>query len=220
MNRISQILLLGCLVMSGCTTTTINEFRQEPIELADHDSVVILGRRQSGQHETEPFLIECIGKELKSVEREVNIIGEIEFINRLNPWFEPRTAPLNPERLRLMMDNPKIANEIKAMNLHYIVWVDGSTERGDSTGAMSCTISLTGVACFGFGMWEDDAAYEIAIWDVANFNSVAWLSASASGTSYMPAFIAPIPLIARVKSQVCESIADQIILMFTENIAG
>jgi len=34
MNRISQILVLGCLVMSGCTTTTINEFRQAPIELA------------------------------------------------------------------------------------------------------------------------------------------------------------------------------------------
>jgi len=212
--------VLGCLVMSGCTTTTINEFRQAPIELADQDSVVILGRRHSGKSETEPFLIECIAKELHSVEREVNIIGEIEFINRLYPWFEPRTAPLNPERLRLMMENPKIAAEIKAMNLHYMVWVDGSTQRGDSTGAMSCTLGPTGVACFGFGMWEDDADYEIAIWDVANFNSVAWLSASASGTSYMPAFIAPIPLIARVKTQVCESIADQIILMFTENIAG
>jgi hypothetical protein len=220
MNRISQILLIGCLVMSGCTTTTINEFRQEPIQLADQDSVVILGRRQSGQYQTEPFLIECIAKELNALGRNVNIIGEVDFINRLYPWFEPRTAPLSPERLRLMMDNPKIAAEIKAMKLHYMVWVEGSTERGDSAGAMSCSIAPTGVACFGFGMWEDDAAYEIAIWDVANFNSVAWLSASASGTSYMPAFIAPIPLIARVKSQVCESIADQIIQMFTDNIAG
>jgi hypothetical protein len=212
--------MLGCLVMGGCTTTTINEFRQVPVHLDDQDSVVILGRRHSGQHETEPVVIDCIADELHSMRKNVNIIGEIEFINRMYPWFEPRTAPLSPERLRLMMDNPKIAAEINAMKLHYMVWVEGSTVRGDSSGAMSCSIAPTGIGCFGFGTWEDDASYEIAIWDVENFNSVAWLSASASGTSYMPAFIAPIPLIARVKSNVCESIADQIIMMFTENIAG
>lgn len=220
MNRVIRILAFCSLALHGCTTMTIDEFRQAPIELGDQESVVILGRRHSGQHETEPFLIDCIAKELDSGERNVNIIGEIEFINRLYPWFEPRTAPLNPERLRLMMDHPKIAAEIEAMNLHYIVWVEGSTERGDSAGAISCSIAPTGVGCFGFGTWEDDASYEIAIWDVTNFNSVAWLSASASGTSYMPAFIAPIPLIARVKSKVCESISDQVIQMFTENLAG
>lgn len=220
MNKIIATLFLGFLVLGGCTSTTINEFRQAPIELSDQDSVVILGRRQSGQHETEPFLIDCIAKELDALGKNVQIIGEIEFINRLYPWFEPRTAPLSPDRLRMMMDNPKIASEINAMNLAYMVWVEGSTVRGDSTGAMSCTISPTFVGCFGFGSWEDDASYEIAIWDVETFNSVAWLSASASGTSYMPAIVAPIPLIARVKTQVCESIADQILLMFTENLAG
>ena len=220
MNRGSQILLLGCLIGSGCTVTTINEFQQSPIELSDQDSVVILGRRQGGQHETEPFLIDCIAGELESFEKEVSIIGEIEFINRLYPWFEPRTAPLTPERLRAMMDNPKIAAEIKSMNLQYMVWVEGSTQRGESMGAMSCTISPVGVGCFSFGSWEDDASYEIAIWDVETFNSVAWLSVDASGTSYMPAIVAPIPLIARVKSKVCESIADQILQMFTDNIAG
>ena len=220
MNKIIATLFLGCLVLGGCTSTTINEFRQAPIELSDQDSVVILGRRQSGQHETEPFLIDCIAKELDALGKNVQIIGEIEFINRLYPWFEPRTAPLSPDRLRMMMDNPKIASEINAMNLAYMVWVEGSTVRGDSTGAMSCTISPTFVGCFGFGSWEDDASYEIAIWDVETFNSVAWLSASASGTSYMPAIVAPIPLIARVKTQVCESIADQILLMFPENLAG
>jgi len=220
MNKIVLTLLLGCLILGGCTTTTINEYRQTPIQLSDQDSVVILGRRQSGQHETEPFLIDCIAKELDALGKDVQIIDEIDFLNRLYPWFEPRTAPLSPERLRMLMDNPRIADAIKAMNLHYMVWVEGSTVRGDSTGAMSCTISPTFVGCFGFGSWEDDASYEIAIWDVTTFNSVAWLSASASGTSYMPAIVAPIPLIARVKSKVCESIADQIILMFTENLAG
>jgi len=224
MNRICFKLMLGSLsgglLLGGCTTTTINEFRQVQVELNDQDSVVILGRRHSGQNETEPAIINCIAKELLAVERDVQIIGEIDFLNRMYPWFEPRTAPLNPERLRLMMDNPKFAAVIHAMNLHYMIWVEGSTVRGDSSGAMSCSIAPTGIACFGFGAWEDDASYEIAIWDVKNFNSVAWLSASTSGTSYMPAFIVPIPLIARVKSNVCESIADQIIMMFTENIAG
>ena len=220
MNRANLIAALGCMVLCGCTTTTINEYQQAPLMLADQESVVILGRRHSGQFETEPFVVQCISKELKEIEQDVNIIGEIEFLNRMYPWFEPRMAPLNPERLRMMMDNPKFAAEIRAMNLHYMVWVEGSTERGDSAGAMSCTIAPTGAACFGFGTWEDDASYEIAIWDVENFDSVAWLSAAATGSSYMPAFIVPIPLIARVKSSVCSSIADQIISMFTQNLAG
>ncbi len=218
MIRMRLVAVLVCVFSAGCTTTTINEYQQAPLSLESQESVVILGRRHSGQFETEPFVVQCISDELNAIERDVNIIGEIDFLNRMYPWFEPRTAPLNPERLRMMMDNPVFAAEIEALNLHYMVWVEGSTQRGDGAGVMTCSIAPTGAACFGFGTWEDDASYEIAIWDVHNFDSVAWLSADATGSSYMPAFIIPIPLIARVKSNICESIADQIIVMFSENL--
>jgi hypothetical protein len=203
-------------VLCACTSTTIDEYRGQQVALEAQEAIVILGRRHSGDYETEPSIIECIANDLSSGSNGMNVINEIDFLNRLYPWFEPRTAPLSPERLRQLMDTPQIANTIEDMGLEYIIWIDGSTERGEGAGSISCAIGPGGGGCFGFGTWEDDASYEVSIWDLDSYSSVAEISASASGTSYMPALILPVPLLARVESNVCDGIANQIKAMFND----
>jgi hypothetical protein len=211
---LAPTLLAFCFALCACTSTTIDEYQGEQVVLEAQEAVVILGRRHNGDYETEPSIIECIGNDLSSGSGGMNVINEIDFLNRLYPWFEPRTAPLSPERLRRLMDTPQIAHTIEAMGLEYIIWIDGSTERGEGTGSISCAIGPGGGGCFGFGTWDDDASYEVSIWDLDSYSSVAEISASASGTSYMPAVILPVPLLARVESNVCDGIANQIKAMF------
>lgn len=208
-----HVILVGLTLLSGCTTTTINEQRHADAVVEAGDALVVLGRRHNSDYETEPDFINCIGDHLRR-KAPVKVYGELEFMNRLYPWFEPRTAPMAIKRLEALMDIPEFSERLDDMGMRYIIWVDGSTETVDSMGSISCAIGPGGAGCVGFGAWENDSTYEAAVWDVRHLKPVARLSAEAEGTSYMPAIVVPIPLIARVQSSACDGLAAQLQTLF------
>ncbi|AWF79927.1 hypothetical protein BTJ40_03340 [Microbulbifer sp. A4B17] len=204
------LLVATIIFISGCTTVVIDEYRRSDGELAEGDSVVILGRRHSSEYETEPDLIACVGRELHNPELGVNIIPEQDFVDLMYPWFEPRTAPMHVRSLDRLMENEKVRERMETYGVKYIVWIDGSTETTDSAGSISCTISTGGAGCFGFGTWDKESDYEAAVWDFRDRELSGKLSADAKGTSYMPAIVVPIPLIARVQNNACKGMALQL----------
>jgi len=209
------------LILSGvsaCTTINVDQVRlEENVELNEGDAMVILGRHQSAEFQTESSLVSCIGGRLKRATRDVRIIPQQEFVNQFYPWFEARTAPLHPEKLRKVLDQPKVAAKIKDLKIRYFVWVEGSTERTGSAGSMTCSIGPGGGGCFGFGTWEDTSDYETTIWDLATFKEVGRVSTEAVGTSYMPAFVIPIPMLAQVEGDACQGMGKQLVKFFQES---
>ena len=109
-----------------------------------------------------------------------------------------------------MLQEP-VALKMAELKTEYMIWIDGSTERGDSAGSMTCGIGPGGGGCFGFGTWSDDANYEAAIWDFTDRAEVGRVNTSATGQSYMPAVIVPIPIIAPVQGTACDGIGDQLL---------
>ncbi|MFZ8913217.1 MAG: hypothetical protein ACO2YP_01280, partial [Pseudomonadales bacterium] len=71
-------------------------------------------------------------------------------------------------------------------------------------------ISPGGGGCFGFVTWARDASYEATVWDLKTQQSLGRISSDANGTSYMPAMVVPVPIIARVQAQACSGLADQL----------
>ena len=192
MKSIKLVSLLACATLLGaCTTINVDHVQlEDTIEIAEGDSVVILGRKNTAEVETEASLVDCIGGRLQRKIRNVNIIPEQQFVDNFYPWFEARTAPQHPVKLKQVLDQPKVAARIKELGIRYFVWVEGSTERTDSKGTMTCSIGPGGGGCFGFGTWEDTSDYETTIWDIIAFKEVGRISTEAVGQSYMPAFIA------------------------------
>ena len=126
------------------------------------------------------------------------------------PWFEPRIAPIATTDLPELLSQPLMAKRLEEIGLRYLIWVDGSTQRTEESGSMSCTITPGGAGCFGFLTWEHDSAYEASVWDVRNGRPVGKVSSDANGTSFMPAVVVPIPFIARVRAHACSSMANQL----------
>ncbi len=209
-----RALLLVCTIAatSACVTSTVDEMVfNEPLEGIGDSSVVILGRRHASDYETEPDFIECVGDHIAARDKSIRVIGELEFINALYPWFEPRTAPLYPKDIeRLLLQEP-VALKMAALKTEYMVWIDGATIRGDSAGSMTCAIGPGGGGCFGFGTWSDDADYEATIWDFTDQAEVGHINTSAHGQSYMPAVVIPIPIIAPVQDAACDGIGEQLL---------
>lgn len=209
--RACVLLIVACL-SSGCVTSNVDEMVfNEPVEGIGDRSVVILGRRHASDYDTEPDFVDCVGDHITSGDRSIVLIDEITFLNELYPWFEPRVAPLQPRDLLRMMKHKPVAEKMKALKTEYMIWIDGSTIRSDSTGSMTCAIGPGGGGCFGFGTWSSDANYEATIWDFTDLAEVGRVNTKATGQSYMPAVIIPIPIIAPVQGTACDGIGDQLL---------
>ena len=207
------LLLAGALALAGCTTTKIDERRVTSASVSSGDAVVVLGRRHSSDYETEPDFIRCVGHGVEKAGAKV--LPELQFMNDFYPWFEPRTAPMSIKRLETLMQKPLFAEHLRQTNLRYIVWVDGQTQTVDKAGSISCAVGPGGAGCIGFGTWDDSSTYEASVWDLQKMDTVAQISAEASGTSYMPALIVPVPLIARVQAAACDGLAAQLQKLFS-----
>ncbi len=213
-NTLHQALsLAGAIVLlTGCVTTTVDEIVfNEPIEGIGDATVVILGRRHASDYDTEPDFIKCVGKHISSRDKSIEILGELEFINALYPWFEPRTAPLRPENIEQLMQRAPVARKMAELKTEYMIWIDGNVVRTNSSGSMACAIGPGGGGCFGFSTWGTEANYEAVIWDFTDRAEVGRVHTTTSGQSYMPALIIPIPIIAPVKGTACNGIGDQIL---------
>lgn len=205
-----QLLLAALALLASCTNTTIDEFRQGETGISSSETVVVLGRRQASDYETRAEFVSCVGEHMGQGENALQIVPEQEFVDAMFPWFEPRTAPLRTRDLERLMAENVVAEKMVDFRVRYIIWLDGFTETTDRSGSISCTIGPGGAGCFGFGSWEDDANFDARIWDVASMTSVGTIRADATGQSYLPALIIPIPLIARVEANACSRLADQL----------
>jgi hypothetical protein len=198
------------VLLASCTSTTVDEFRQGETGINSDESIVILGRRHSSDYETRAEFVDCVGERMTTGNDSISVIPEKEFVDAMFPWFEPRTAPLRTQDLERLMAEPVVAEKMAEFGVRYMVWLDGFTETSGRTGTISCTVGPGGAGCFGFGSWEDDSTFDARVWDVASLQNVGTISTDASGQSYLPALVIPIPLIARVEANACVRLADQL----------
>ena len=206
--QICQVFFL--MILTACTTTEIDQFRQSDTEISADESIVILGRRQGTSHETELDFVECVGDVVASGNDGINVIPEETFLDEMFPFFEPRTAPMRTDHLEQLMAQDIAAEKLEDFGVEYIVWLDGLTQRSGETGSISCAVGPGGGGCFGFGTWTDDSNFEAEIWDMDTLTSAGAISADANSQSYLPAIFLPIPLLARVESNVCSGMVEQL----------
>lgn len=205
-------LLLTLLGLTACTATEIDEFRQGAtgIDSSAGESIVILGRRQNNNYETESSFVECVARVVSSGNNGIPVVAERDFLDAMFPFFEPRTAPMRTGHLKQLMELEVAAERIEDFGVQYIVWLDGLTQRSEQAGSISCTIGPGGGGCFGFGTWQDDSNFEAEVWSLNTLEAVGSISTDANGQSYMPALVVPIPLIARVEANACSGLGNQL----------
>lgn len=202
--------LLSILTVTACVNSTIQQVQQPGIAFDNADSIVILARRHENATETEASFTECIEARLSEEGTHLRVHPQKAFIDALFPWFEPGTAPVTTDAIPKLLANPGVMGQIERTGVRYVVWLDGSTQRIDSGGTVSCAVSPAGGGCLGFGWWEDEADYEATIWDLRTATTTGMVSADVNGTSYMPALVVPIPLIARTQAAACKGLAKQL----------
>lgn len=205
------------VALGGCITASVENNREETTGLKAGETVVVMAKSYHQGNETEADYISCVEKALGSGSEGLNVIPGQKFVDSLFPWFEPRTAPADTKGLAALMAKPGVPAAVKGMGVRYVVWLDGGTERVTQGGSLSCAAGPGGGGCFGFAWWQDDADYEASIWDLNDSEASGTVTADYSGTSFLPALVVPIPLIARTQSKACNGLAKQLKSFLSSN---
>ncbi|MBT8079072.1 MAG: hypothetical protein KJO31_10900 [Gammaproteobacteria bacterium] len=197
-------------------TSQVQGVRESNTGIREGEGVVIMAKSYHLGNETEAKFIECVGATVGRGSGGLRVVPNTEFVDALFPWFEPRTAPADTKGLPALMSRPGVKEMIAEKGVRYIVWLDGDTDRVAGGGSMSCAAGPGGGGCFGFAWWQNDANYEASVWDLSGLEDAGTVSADVSGTSFLPAIVVPIPLIARTQSRACKGLADQLKLFIVD----
>lgn len=208
-------------VAVGCgVSSRMEPYKQAEVILQEGDQVVILARKHHALREAEENFTDCLGDKLGNGRDAITVHPTREFEDMLYPWFEPSTAPLTPDQLPVLFDQPGVAQRIADSRVRYVIWLDGSTDRVASGGGISCAAGAGGAGCLGLAWWQTDAKYEATVWDLQEVASAGTINADVTGRSVMPAIVVPLPFIARTQSTACNGLADQLRAFFTEDSLG
>ena len=198
------------IAVSGCVTSRVEDARESSTGINEGEAVVVMAKSYHLGNETEEKYIRCVEKALGNGSDGLRVIPHREFVDSLFPWFEPRTAPAETKHLPKLMGYPGVVERIAEQKVRYIIWLDGDTERVAGGGSLSCAAGPGGGGCFGFAWWQNDADYQASVWDLEELESAGTVTTDVSGTSFLPALVIPIPLIARTQSKACKSLAGQL----------
>ena len=218
LNRVAVVAMTG-IVVGGCVTQRVENIRENNTGIQEGEGIVIMAKSYHLGNETEANFIDCVGDSVGRGRSGLRVIPNTEFVDALFPWFEPRTAPAETKGLPVLMSRPGVAERIREKGVRYIVWLDGDTDKVAGGGSMSCAAGPGGGGCFGFAWWQNDANYEASVWDLSGLEDAGTISADVSGTSFLPAIVIPIPLIARARAKACNALADQLRLFIVEEPA-
>ena len=216
MQRNSLLVVLAALGLGGCVTSHVEDARETVTGIGADETIVIMAKSYHQGNETESDYVTCVENSLRSGSKGINVVPHQQFVDELFPWFEPRTAPGDTKGLPVLMDRPGVKQAVQDMGVRYIVWLDGDTERVAEGGSLSCAAGPGGGGCFGFAWWQSDADYQATVWDLDDFESAGSVTADVSGTSFLPALVVPIPLIARAQNRACKGLANQLRSFITQ----
>jgi len=215
-NKILTTVFITLLMISGCSTTRIDQEVNAAYSIKEGESIVLLSDSYHTGNKTENDFMDCLNKSLLKKQNQFNIISTNDFQNMFYPWFEPSTAPQKIDDLSKLLNKKVIKNKLDQLQIKYLIKITGETKTNSSSGALSCAAGPGGGGCFGFAWWDDTSSYEGSIWDLSQETSVGNVSASVSGTSVIPAIIIPIPILARTQSNACVGLSEQIAGFFSQ----
>ena len=216
-HRVTSVMLATVAVsLSACVTSRIEDARQGGTGINEGEGVVIMAKSYHLGNETESKFIDCVGSAMGRGSDRLRVVPDEEFVDALFPWFEPRTAPADTKGLPDLMAKPGVPEMIREKGVRYVIWLDGDTDRVAGGGSLSCAAGPGGGGCFGFAWWQNDAKYQASVWDLSGLEDAGTVKADYSGTSFLPAIVVPIPLIARTQSKACKGLSDQLKLFITD----
>jgi len=161
---------------------------------------------------------ECLVSRIHDVAPEIVLIPQRVIRDALFPLLEPATAPETEEEFAALLSREEVRRRLASRGLRYLVAFAGETMRPGWKGGILCggggagSGPVGGAGCFGFAWQDETTALSATIWSLADANVAQREDAKAEGTSVVPAFLLPVPILAQTRQEACNELGSRIAL--------
>ena len=151
----------------------------------------------------------CLTATIRDAAPEVSVVPQRAIRDALFPLLEPATQPRDEAAFATMLARDDVRARLAARGLRNLVVYAGGTRKDEWAGSILCGAGMGGGGCLGF-MWRSLDGSAV----------VRREAAKAEGASVMPAFVLPIPLLARTHAEACGELGTRIAGAIRASAAG
>lgn len=162
---------------------------------------------------------DCLSARIRAVAPEVAIVPQRAIRDALYPLLEPATQPQSEEAFAKLLARDDVRARLSARGLRYLIAFAGGTRKDDWGGGILCGAGYGGGGCLGF-MWRGEGtALDAVLWSLHGRPTVRREAAKVEGTSIVPAFLLPIPLMAQTQAEACRELGTRVANAIRESAA-
>jgi hypothetical protein len=162
---------------------------------------------------------DCLTARIRAVAPEIAIVPQRAIRDALFPLMEPATQPRSEDEFAKLLARDDVRVRLSARGLRYLVAFAGGTRKEEWGGGILCGAGYGGGGCLGF-MWRgEDTALDAVLWSLDGSPAVRREAAKAEGTSIVPAFVLPIPLMAQTHAEACRELGTRVANAIRESAA-
>ncbi len=153
---------------------------------------------------------QCLTARITQTAPEVRLLPQRDVRNALFPLLEPATQPRDEAAFASMLARPDVRARLQGRGVRYLVVFAGGTRKAGWEGGILCGAGMGGGGCLGFAWQSEHTMLDAALWSIHGDAPLSRQAAKVEGTSVMPAFGLPIPIMARTRSEACEELGTRL----------
>lgn len=158
----------------------------------------------------------CLTQHFHQALPDVPVIGHKTVQDMLYPLMEPGTQPDTELEFAALLRRDDVRARLAGKGLRYLVAFSGSTRTDDWKGGVYCFAGYGGGGCLGFAWASKETALDAVLWDLRAPDGAKHAKAGDTGTSIVPAFLLPIPLLASTQGEACRELGSRIVSAIEE----
>lgn len=151
----------------------------------------------------------CLTEQLAATCPESRLIMPDTVRDVLFPLMEPATQPETEEAFAALLTRSDIRPRLMK-RMDYLVAFAGGTAKEPKGGVM-CGGGFGAGGCLGFAWINKDTRIRVVIWDLGKATPATHQDSRVEGTTWIPAFILPIPIPAFTETEACHDMSRQIV---------
>ncbi|MCF8159890.1 MAG: hypothetical protein K9J76_04245 [Polaromonas sp.] len=154
---------------------------------------------------------DCLTARIRDIAPEIIVVRQSTIRDALFPLLEPATQPATEEAFAAMLARKEVRERLSRHGLRYLVAFTGDTLKAKPDGFVLCGAGYGGGGCLGFAWRNENTALDAALWSLEEGAAVQRREgAKAEGVSVMPAFIFPLPILARTQTAACHELGTRL----------
>jgi len=161
---------------------------------------------------TNPFigsLEKCLARRLAQAYPDGSLVPGGRIRDMLFPLLEPATQPASEADFAALLSRPDVRQRL-GKRLDYLVVFSGGTE-SEPRGGIICGAGYGGGGCLGLAWINKDTRIDVVTWALGETVSATHQGSRVEGTTWVPAFILPIPIPALTEAEACRDMSRQIV---------